>query len=68
MSRRLTVPEGQTSLVLPEQLASELRSLLAIIRRGQPLPPATRTAARGIAGDVLLAMLDSGTAVMARRR
>lgn len=58
MARRVTVPEDHVALILPNQLADELMSILKEFRRNrrkfhEPDPMVA------VSGDVMLALLEA---------
>lgn len=57
MTTRVTVPDEHTAIIFPNQLCEELASLLGMIRRNKRLH--ITPAIRDIAGDVILAYLDT---------
>lgn len=57
MTTRVTIPDGHLPIVLPNQIYEELISLLGMIRRNKRLH--ITPAIREIAGDVILASLDT---------
>jgi hypothetical protein len=57
MPTRLTVPDEHIAIIMPQQLAEELFSLLAMIRRNRRLH--VTPGIKGIAGDVILAGMDT---------
>lgn len=70
MPRRITVPDDHVAVILPNQLADELMSLLKLYRselgrvierarRAQREPDSLAIGQYGIAGDVMLAILEA---------
>lgn len=57
--QRITVPEDHFAIVLTESLARELFAALTILRRRKRMGGATYNHIAAIAGDVLLAALDT---------
>lgn len=56
---RITVPEDHVAIVLSKDLAQQLLATLTILRRRKRMGGATYNYIAAIAGDVLLAFMDS---------
>lgn len=57
--RRITIPEGSVAVALPAQLYAEVIGICKLIRRGKKLSPEEKKAMHDIAGDLLLALIES---------
>lgn len=62
MSKRLTVPDNSTAIILPNQLASELFALCKLLRKPKQnlKDREDMKSVQAIASEVLLALIDGG--------
>lgn len=61
MAQRITVPAGHKVLIITDQLASEMLSLMLSLRKGK-----AEAAAKLVAADLIVALIESGVSTFPR--
>lgn len=56
--RRITIPEGHIAIVLPSTVADDVREMCFLLRKSKRFTPEDKKAVHGIAGDLLLAIIE----------
>jgi hypothetical protein len=57
--RRITVPEGSRAIIIPERIVEDIASMCKLLRRTTRIPADDQKAVHAIAGDLLLAIVES---------
>lgn len=57
--RRITIPEGSVAVILPRQIAEDVKGLCFRVRGSRRLAADEKIAMHEIAGDLLLALVEA---------